>query len=194
MFERWQRTVEETRDLDLLPVMNLFMVLIPFLLMGAAFYHIGVIPSSLPTHTPTQSDVPVTPTTVTINLMIAPDEISMGASSTGLTQEQVDALGAVWRRRGEEYDLDGVRDHLRRIKERYPESNTMIVLPHESIDYETLVHVLDSTRDYPTGRMNREGEEVRADLFPVVVFSRLLTLAPGEEGGEAEGEAEGESE
>ena len=56
MFDRYRRTVEETQDLDLLPVMNLFMVLIPFLLMGAAFFHIGVIPASLPSHTPEVKD------------------------------------------------------------------------------------------------------------------------------------------
>lgn len=190
MFNRWQRAVEETRDLDLLPVMNLFMVLIPFLLMGAAFYHIGVIPTSLPTHTPQQSDVPATPTTVTINLQIAADEISVTASSTGLAQEQLDALGAAWPKRGDDYDVDSVRAHLRTIKERYPESNTMIVLPHESLDYESLVHVLDATRDYPTGQRDDHGEEVRADLFPVVVFSRLITAEPGaEEEGAPEGGA-----
>jgi biopolymer transport protein ExbD len=188
VFTRWQKAVEETRDLDLLPVMNLFMVLIPFLLMGAAFYHIGVIPTSLPTHTPQESDVPATPTTVTINLQIAPDQIAVTASSTGLDQDQLDTLGAAWPKRGE-YDVDGVRAHLRTIKERYPESNTMIVLPHEELDYESLVHVLDATRDYPTGQLDERGEEARADLFPVVVFSRLITAEAGGEEAPAPEEA-----
>jgi hypothetical protein len=68
-------------------------------------------------------------------------------------------------------------------------SKTMIVLPHETLAYEALVKILDATRDTPTDRM-KDGEEVRAELFPVVVFSRLLKAAPEVEGAEGEGAAE----
>ena len=50
MFEEWRQAKEEDHDLNLIPVMNLFMVLIPFLLMGAAFFHMAVIPTSTPSH------------------------------------------------------------------------------------------------------------------------------------------------
>lgn len=174
MFERYQKAVEEAQELDLLPVMNLFMVLIPFLLMGAAFFHIGVIPTSLPTHTPQASDVPKTPTTVSVNLVLSPTDLSLSVSSTSLDEAQLDALGATWARGASGYPVDKLVAHLKDLKARYPESNTLIALPHEDLPYEELVGVLDATREYPTGRKRSDGEAEMTDLFPVVVFSRFI--------------------
>ena len=185
MFERFQRTVEETRELDLLPVMNLFMVLIPFLLMGAAFFHIGVIPTSLPTHTPSESDVPKTPATVSVNLSIAEDHMEMSASSTSLDEAQLAALARRFPQTAGKHDTVGLVGHLKQIKQRYPKSNTLIVLPHAELEYEALVGVLDATREYPTGRTRPDGEQEMADLFPVVVFSQLVEASEDEPQGPA---------
>jgi biopolymer transport protein ExbD len=191
LFERWKRTVEETRELELIPVMNLFMVLIPFLLMGAAFYHVGVVPSSLPTHVPDDSDVPRTPTKITANLAVTPDRIELGASSTSLTDEQLAELGGSWPNRDGEYDIEGVQERLVSIKKRYPHSDTMIVLPHEELEYQALVEILDGTRELK--RRGEKGERLASPLFPVVVFSRFIPPPPSVDGGEplAETEAEG---
>lgn len=174
MFQRWHRAVEESQELDLLPVMNLFMVLIPFLLMGAAFFHIGVIPTSLPTHTPQTSDVPATPTTVSVNLSIGPQDISLTASSTSLDEDALSSMAGSWPRKSGKYEVEGLVARLKSIKQKYPKSNTLIALPHADLGYEELVRILDATRDFPTGKTDRSGKDVRADLFPVVVFSRLI--------------------
>ena len=184
MFESWKRTVEERHDLDVVPVMNLFMVLIPFLLMGAAFYQIGVIPSSLPTNLPTDSDVPRTPTKVTVNLIIATDRIELGASSTSLDEEQLEALGGSWPLVDGEYDIEGVQAQLLSIKQRYPASDTLIALPHEQLRYQALVEILDSTREIKSGKAG--GEEKGYELYPIVVFSRFIPPPPEQEGVEGE--------
>lgn len=190
MFDKFERAVEETGELDLIPVMNLFMVLIPFLLMGAAFYHIGTIPASLPAHTPQESDVPETPTTVTVNLIVKEDVVDLSTSSVSLGPDVLEGLAASFPKKGGEYDAAGVQAHLKMLKQRYPASNTMIVLPFESLDYQSLVKLLDSTREYETGTDDK-GNEVFEELFPVVVFSRFVpegTTQTGQEGGEADAE------
>ena len=49
---------EEDTELNMVPIMNMFMVLIPFLLMSASFYQINAINTSLPVHADTHaSDV-----------------------------------------------------------------------------------------------------------------------------------------
>ena len=48
-FDAYRRKRAEPADINLTPVMNLFVVLIPFLLLSAAFFHVSVIPTSLPT-------------------------------------------------------------------------------------------------------------------------------------------------
>lgn len=173
MFDRYRRTVDESTELDLIPVMNLFMVLIPFLLMGAAFVHVGVIPASLPAHTPNQSDVPVTPTTVTVNLSILVDRMELTVSSNSLSPDKLASLGGVWNHKQGEPDIAGVRNRLATLKGAYPKSDTMIVLPNEEVPYQQLVQILDGTREEP---VPEGGDPEKAKvLFPVIVFSRLLT-------------------
>lgn len=207
MFRRYQRISPETEPPDLIGVMNLFMVLIPFLLLGAAFFKVAVIPSSLPTHTPQTSDVPLTPKTVTVNLVIEKDGLQLSGTSTSLTEEELADISAAWARlpsttpgKPGPYPLDKLVAKLKEIKSYYEKSNTMIVLPYSGLEYDTLVRILDASRDYVIGK-DANGEDIRADLFPVVVFSRFIPApkdtGEGGEGGDEgtetdEGEGEGE--
>lgn len=176
MFDRFQKKRAEAVELDLIPVMNLFMVLIPFLLMGASFYHIAVIPTSLPQHSNSETDVPKTPTTVSMNMQIEPDKVSLTASSTSMSEAQLEALAGEWPMTGEP-PTAAIQKHLLSIKKQYPESNTVIVLPHEELNYQKLVRILDVTRDYEDGK-NATGDPIRKALFPVVVFSRFIPEEP----------------
>ena len=49
-FGRLRRPQEEEPDINMIPIMNMFMVLIPFLLMSASFFHIKAINTSVPVH------------------------------------------------------------------------------------------------------------------------------------------------
>ena len=172
--KRYQRYTKEPDDLNMIPVMNLFMVLIPFLLLGAAFYQIGVIPTSTPTHDPDASDVPETPTTVAANLMVEPESISLTFASTSLSEEELAELAARFPTDDDDqYDAMAVQRHLKEVKEKYPESTTMTVLPHNRLQYQELVDILDASREYAVDPDDPETEY--EELFPVTVFSRLLT-------------------
>lgn len=175
MFSRYQRAVEETRDLDLLPVMNLFMVLIPFLLMGAAFYHIGAIPASLPNHSTEQSAAAEEPSevAVTVHLVITEAQLQVSAASEALDADTLRGLGRTFPKLATGYDLKALREHLQRIKAKYPKSDTAMVLPYGDLQYEQLVSVLDASRDYPKG-VDAKGDPIYGDLFPKVVFSRFI--------------------
>lgn len=191
MFEEWRQARQETEDLNLIPVMNLFMVLIPFLLMGAAFFHVAVIPTSTPSHTPGESDVPKTPTTVSASLVIKPDRFTLSFSSTNLTPEQIDDLSREWMIEDGKLPTEELHDYLITIKKKYPESTTLVVLPHSKLAYQQLVQVLDRTREYESGT-KKNGEKAYKELFPVTVFSKLVEGKPqaANEQDEAEGGAE----
>ncbi len=191
MFKRWQQAVDEGADINVVPVMNLFMVLIPFLLMGAAFYQIGVVPISTPTHNPEESDVPQTPTTVAVNLVLKADEMVLTASSTNLSAEELADLGERWPVVGGQYNLSALQSRLEYIKAKYPKSNTIVVVPHDDLAYQHLVEVLDVTRERPR-TVDASGREIVEELFPVTVFTRFIPPPPevesveGEEGEEWE--------
>lgn len=187
MFDKFKRASEEPADLNIIPVMNLFMVLIPFLLLGAAFVHIGVIPTSTPTEQETsekkEEEEDEEPKSVMANLVLAPDEMRLSFSGSNISEEKLDELGRRWELEGEGFPLEEMQRALRTAKEEYPESNTVTVLPHEKFRYEELVQILDHTRERQVGEKS-DGSPKFEPLFPVTVFSKFI---PPEEGGEAKG-------
>ncbi len=189
MFNKFRKSAEEV-ELNLMPVMNLLMVLIPLLLAGASFFKIAVIPVSTPTHTPGESDVPKTPTTVSCNLAIGKDDMQLTVSSTSLSEEELEALGATFPLKGGKHDGEALRKKLVELKEAYPKSTTIVVVPNDTLKYQELVDVLDFIREYPKGTDPKSGEPAMKELFPVTVFSRFIPPPP--EGEEIdEGEEEG---
>ncbi len=186
MFDRY-RKAREVEDLNLIPIMNLMMTLIPFLLLGAAFYHIGVIPTSLPTHTPEGTNQPEKTQIVTLNLQIDAQNVEISASGAGIPEAELEAMGGTFPRKKDGYDLKAIQEAVRSIKESYPKSDTVIVLPADDVIYQDLVDILDVIREriIPV-----EGKDPKHEpLFPVTVFSRLLRPDPdadapaGAEGG-----------
>lgn len=179
MFDELHRAKAEAKELDLTPVMNLFMVLIPFLLMGAAFFTVGVIPTSTPSHTPGKSDVPKTPKTVSASLVIEPDEMRITFASTSLSKSELEQLSTRWDIKNDQMPAQKLQDYLRTIKQKYPKSTTLIVLPSGDLPYQKLVSVLDKTREFQAGT-TKKGDPIYAELFPVTVFSKLIKAEPDE--------------
>ncbi len=160
--------------------MNLFMVLIPFLLLGAVFFKIGVIPTSIPSHNPQESDVPKTPTTVLANLVVEERQMKITCDSTSLSPEELADLADVFPNKGAEYDTKELQKHLWMLKDRYPKSTTLTVLPYDGLKYKKLVDILDSTRERDSGKRTPDNEPIYNELFPVTIFSRLLKTDPAE--------------
>ncbi|PIE15101.1 MAG: hypothetical protein CSA66_08220 [Proteobacteria bacterium] len=181
--------MDEAAEPNLIPVMNLMMTLIPLLLLGANFFHMAVIPTSTSQLTPADTDVPKTPTQVSMSLMIDPEGFRLTAASTSLDEEALADLGATLPKRAGAWDLDGLAAHLTRIKQAYPASNTILLFPHDDLGYQELVAVLDRTRERRIP-VPGKAEPKREPLFPVTVFNRLLPEPTPEEGVEGvEGEA-----
>ena len=187
MFEEWREASQEAQELNVIPVMNLFMVLIPFLLMGAAFLHVSVIPTSTPSHEPGAPQPDDPPTRVTANLRIEKDSVALTFSGAGVAEEEAEKLGAEWPVNDDgSYPADAVQSHLRKIKEQYPKSNTVVVLPYDGLGYQRLVSILDKTREYEEGNTD-SGDTKYKDLFPVTVFSKLIKEQAGGSGEDAAG-------
>ncbi len=175
MFARFHKA-KEPEELNLIPIMNLMMTLIPFLLLGAAFYHIGVIPTSLPTHTPEGSNEPEKTEIITLNLQIDAIQVELAASAAGVPEDVLEALGGIFPRGKDGFDLEKIQAAVFHVKTTYPKSDTMIVLPSEEVLYQDLVNILDVTRERI---IKEEGkDDIHEPLFPVTVFSRLIRPDP----------------
>jgi biopolymer transport protein ExbD len=161
-----RRASEEDTELNMVPIMNMFMVLIPFLLMSASFIHIKAINTSVPVHaSKTKSDAPeVSDIKVTVMLALGEKKLGVSATADGLSAAQLSEFEKdISLASGMEGAGDSLKGILKDIKTRYPKSDTVILVPDAAILYEQIIKTMD---------MARNSEE--DDLFPNVVLSGSL--------------------
>ncbi len=158
-------------DVNLVPIMNLFVVLIPFLLMSAAFFHISVINASVPALQKEKTDLAKSDVAVTMMVRMKPEAFTITASSDTLPRSELDKLRAEIPREGEGKGLQDFSDHMLACKQRYPKSETMLLVPDASIEYQEMIGAMDSGR---WTELVQEGVTVRYDLFPNVVITGML--------------------
>jgi biopolymer transport protein ExbD len=161
------RQAEEDPELNMIPIMNMFMVLIPFLLMSASFFHIKAINTSIPIHadTPAKEQIPEKQKVkITVIVELKQDEIRISALSDTPNDLALSALEtSLPRQIGSDVSVAQLADHLKQLKERYPESDTMILIPDGEISYNEIIQAMDCARQHETG-----------SLFPNVVLSGSL--------------------
>lgn len=171
MFERLRRMQGMEAEPNLIPVMNLFVAMIPFLLLAVAFFHVGVIPTTLPTHTEDSSDIAPSRNAVTVSIVLNDEGMRLTAMSTALSDQELEQLARTIPKREGRFDHDALREALQEIKRQFQESDTIILLPAESIPFEEVVGVMDTARELI---QREDGRERRIPLFPVVVLSRTV--------------------
>lgn len=68
-------------------------------------------------------------------------------------------------------DYKGLTDHLWMVKEQFRASKEVILVPEDPVTYETLVQVMDASRER---RMQVNGKWVFPQMFPAVTVSSLV--------------------
>lgn len=167
-FGRRNNREEVDTELNMVPIMNMFMVLIPFLLMSAAFYHIKAVNTSIPVHGNKPADSENAPAKeeikVTVVLALKADRIVVSALSDKLGSEDLARLETTLRRLpGTDISVAALAEFLKGIKDRYPASDTLLLIPDGNISYNEIIQAMDCAR-------NSESNA----LFPNVVLSGSL--------------------
>ncbi len=157
---------EEDTELNMVPIMNMFMVLIPFLLMSASFYQIKAINTSVPVHADTHagnlSNNEKEKITVVLELKEKEIRIS-GLSETPNDLFLSELKMVISRQPDSEASMDELVNFLKALKSRYPASDTLILIPDEEVLYREIIQTMDSARNYET-----------ETLFPNIVLSGSL--------------------
>lgn len=136
-------------DLDVTPIMNLFMVLIPFLVSMAVFTHIAVIDFSLP---PAQSEVEAEggeTKELDISVVITPT----GFRIVGTGKK----LDMVEKERGR-YRFDTFRAYLKAIKFEYPSQRSVVLVIDANVLYDDIVKFMDACRESQFPDIGLSGE------------------------------------
>lgn len=162
-----RRQAEEDPELNMIPIMNMFMVLIPFLLMSASFFHIKAINTSIPIHADTPAKEQVPPEQkikITVIVELKQNEIRISGLSDTPNDLALSTIETTLPRyMGSDVSVAQLASHLKKLKERYPESDTMILIPDGEISYKEIIQAMDCARDHETEA-----------LFPNVVLSGSL--------------------
>lgn len=140
----------EAIDVDVTPVMNLFMVLIPFLVSMAVFTQIAVIDFSLP---PGQSEAPVASEEESKELDISIVVSKQGFRIVG-TGKQLDLVPMV---KGQ-YQFDQLRVLLKAIKFQYPSQKGVVLVLEPDILYDDIVRFMDVCRESQFPEIGLSGE------------------------------------
>ncbi len=161
------RHAEDDSELNMIPIMNMFLVLIPFLLMSASFFHIKAINTSVPIHADTPAKDQISEkqkVKITVIVELKQDEIRISALSDTPNDLALSALETTLPRQfGSDASIEQLAGHLKRLKDRYPESDTMILIPDGEISYNEIIQAMDCARQHET-----------ESLFPNVVLSGSL--------------------
>lgn len=168
-------------DLNLLPVLNLVSILIPFTLMTTNFVQLAVIDTTVPALAAAgaQPDEDAAePLTLTLFLteqgigVAGADAIVYGASppeAEGAMRPPTLPCASGVCSSAESYDWKGLTGLLSRIKDANPDEEDVLIVPERRVSYEVIVRAMDASRDDPSARAPDGGPR---RLFPHVVLAQ----------------------
>jgi biopolymer transport protein ExbD len=152
-------------ELLLVPMIDIFTVLVTFLLMTAVFSKTVVLELNLPASV-TEFKEP--PPGLMIEVMVRKDLLQVADRNTGpLATIPNTAAG---------YDYDRLTDYLKRVKSKYPEKTDATILLETDTPYDILVQVMDRVRVFEA----KQGiTTVQAELFPDISIGDAPAATPG---------------
>ncbi|MFP4521321.1 MAG: ExbD/TolR family protein [Fibrobacterota bacterium] len=133
--------VEET-DLDVTPVMNILVILIPFLVSMAVFTQIAVIQFSLPPAAEGGGE----------SQEQAPQEKKLEltviiSSDSGFTITGTNRRFRINKTAGGSYDFKKLKDFLQSVKRDYPSHEDVILLAGQEVIYDDIIQTMDICRE-----------------------------------------------
>lgn len=164
---------EDTEDLNLVPIMNLVTILIPFLLMASSFVSLAVIDSTLPAiGPPTESQEEEDKEKLNLSIQITDEGYQiLGAQAVLESSGDGPGFPVPCKRPGcptaDSYDTEELTRLLNQIKDRYEDEENVILVPGSTVPYEVLVYTMDAARE---DLANTAGGKARL-LFPYVVIA-----------------------
>lgn len=124
-------------DLDVTPVMNLFMVLIPFLVSMAVFTHIATIDFSLP---PAQTEEGAAEDSKELDISIVVTGGGFRIVGTGKKLDLIPRLQG-------QYQFEKLRVLLKAIKFEYPSQKSVVLVLEADILYSDIIKFMDICRE-----------------------------------------------
>jgi biopolymer transport protein ExbD len=169
------RSGDSTFDLNLAPILDIIVSIVPLLLLSIAFVQVKMIDTSVPqvVAEAAQRANEKSETTVALKVSKAHGfvfEVSKDGKTDPVT---VNNKGAEW-------DLDALNAAAFGIKQKHPEVFRVDLSPDKDVNLNELVHVMDHLRKSPNDQKvaftdPASGQKVETELmFPNVLFANVI--------------------
>ena len=144
-------------DLNIVPMIDMMVILVFFLIFTAVFSKTNILQLNLPA---ASNAVPLDlPKTLKLEVIIRPGDIVVNDRNSGPLKTLANTASG--------YDLASLSEFMRRIKSQFPQMTDATILPGPAITYDTLVQVMDTVRVYqlPVAPFSK------AELFPDIAIA-----------------------
>jgi len=139
-------------ELMLVSMIDIFTVLVTFLLMTAVFSHTVILQLHLPTP---QAQFREPPPGLVLEVMVRKSLLEVADRNSGPL--------ATFPNTAQGYDYAGLTRYLEQVKARFPTMTAASILLEPDTPYDTLVQVMDHVRVFETS----DGlQTIQAELFP----------------------------
>ncbi len=122
-------------DLNIVPMIDMMVILVFFLLFTAVFSNTNILELNLPAP---NSSVPELPKGLNLEIIVRQNAIEIADRNTGVLRSLPMKDG--------DYDYQGLSDFLQFVKSKYPTNTEASVLLEPNIPYDVLVQTMDNTR------------------------------------------------
>jgi biopolymer transport protein ExbD len=146
------RHTRKPAELMLVPMIDIFTVLVTFLLMTAVFSKTVVLQLNLPA---AASEFKEPPPGLVIEVMVRKNLLQVADRNSGPL--------ATLPNTGAGYDYEGLTEYLKRVKAKFPEKTDATILLEKDTPYDILVQVMDRVRVL---EVKQGPTTVQAELFP----------------------------
>src|ERR1700730_18182407 len=138
-------------DLNIVPMIDMMVILVFFLIFTAVFSMTIIHQINLPSRSTARHELPKD---LKLEFIIRPDDIVVNDRNSGPLKSLANTASG--------YDLDNLSAFMRRIKSQYPQMSDATILSSPNTTYDTLVQVMDTVRVYqlPVAPFSK------AELFP----------------------------
>jgi biopolymer transport protein ExbD len=141
-------------DINIVPMLDIFTILLFFLIFTAVFSRTHIVELNLPA----QSTEPLTiPDGLVLEVVVHKDGLVVQDKNSGPLQQFPNSAQG--------YDFDGLSAFLSRVKARFPDMKAATVLLEQDIPYDTIVATMDAVRSFE-GTL--DGKPARGELFPQI--------------------------
>ncbi len=169
------RSTDATFDLNLAPILDIIVSIIPLLLLSMAFIQVKLIEVPVPQVVADAMNRANEKSETTVTLRVSKAKgFAFEVTKSGSTQKFLVPMNQ------DGFDYSALQAKAFEIKQNFPQVFKLDLAPEENVPLNDLVKVMDSVRKDPQSRKlafvdPENGEKVETDMmFPNVIFSNVI--------------------